>query len=151
MSEKSNDKVTINIIKIKNCINKSEKNDLNQLLKNQLEEFKDILRNAKGDSKINTFTIIKRKEYENIKERRPMLQKDLIIPFKEKTSNEVPPIERMEFNSPTNVLKEICLEIISFPTSCIAVVIRSVMLINCSQIKYELFIIMALKTILNIN
>ena len=61
-SEKFIDNVTIKIIAIKNCINISAKNDLNQLLKNQLVEFTEMLKKANGDSKINTFTIMKRKE-----------------------------------------------------------------------------------------
>ena len=63
-----------------------------------------------------------------------MLQNDFIIPVNEKTSKEVPSIESTEFNSPTNVLNEISLEIISWPISWIAVVPRLRILINCSQI-----------------
>ncbi len=133
--EKFKDNVTINIIVIKNCMNKRAKNDLNQLLKNQLNESKEALRIAKGDKIINTFIIIRRIEYENIKEIRPILQKDFSIPVKEKTSKEFPFIEITEFNSVTKVLNEIVLDTKLLPTSCNALVSKSVILINCSQIK----------------
>jgi len=133
--ENFKDNVTINIMVIKSCINKREKKDLNQLLKNQLKESKEALRIAKGDKIINTFIIIRRIEYENIKEIRPILQNDFSIPVNEKTSKEFPFIEITEFNSVTNVLNEIVLETKLLPTSCNAFVSKSVILINCSQIK----------------
>ena len=109
--------MTIKIIDIKNCKNSSEKKDLNHCLKNQLNESIDKDRNANGESKINTFIIIKRKEYENISVKRPVLQKDFIIPFSEKISIEVLSSEIIEFNSVTSVLKVISLEIILEPIS----------------------------------
>lgn len=133
--EKFKDNVTINIIVMKNCMNKREKNDLNQLLKNQLNESKEALIIAKGDKITNTFIIIRRIEYENIKEMRPILQKDFNIPVKEKTSKEFPFIDITEFNSVTKVLNEIVLDTKLLPTSCNALVSKSVILINCSQIK----------------
>lgn len=151
LDEKSKDNVTISIIVIKNCINRSEKNDLNQLLKNQLNELIEQLRIANGAKIINTFTIISRIAYENIKEISPILQKDFIIPVKEKMSKEVPDMEITEFNSVTNVLNEIVLEVKLLPISCNACVIKSVMLISCSQIKYELFMMIAHKINLKIN
>ncbi len=133
--EKFKDNVTINIIVMKNCMNKREKNDLNQLLKNQLNESKEALIIAKGDKITNTFIIIRRIEYENIKEMRPILQKDFNIPVNEKTSKEFPFIDITEFNSVTKVLNEIVLDTKLLPTSCNALVSKSVILINCSQIK----------------
>ncbi|MBS5786159.1 MAG: hypothetical protein ACLTTR_06780 [Clostridia bacterium] len=109
------------------------------------------LRIANGAKIINTFTIISRIAYENIKEISPILQKDFIIPVKEKMSKEVPDIEITEFNSVTNVLNEIVLEVKLLPISCNACVIKSVMLISCSQIKYELFMMIAHKINLKIN
>ena len=100
---------------------------------------------------MNTFTIISRIAYENIKEISPILQKDFIIPVTEKISKEVPDIDITEFNSVTNVLNEICLEVKLLPISCKACVIKSVILINCSHIKYELFMIIAHKINLKIN
>lgn len=82
-----------------------------------------------------TFTIIKRIEYENIKEIRSILQKDFNNPDKEKISKELPDIEIVAFSSVTNVLKDIVLETKLDPISCNDLVIKSVMLINCSQIK----------------
>lgn len=82
-----------------------------------------------------TFTIIKRIEYENIKEIRPTLQKDFNNSDKEKISKELPDIEIVAFSSVTNVLKDIVLETKLDPISCNDLVIKSVMLINCSQIK----------------
>ena len=74
-----------------------------------------------------------------------------LIPVKEKMSKEVPDIEITEFNSVTNVLNEIVLEVKLLPISCNACVIKSVMLISCSQIKYELFMMIAHKINLKIN
>lgn len=56
--EKFIDNVTINIITIKNCINKREKKDLIQLLKNQLKESVEELSIANGARTTKTFTII---------------------------------------------------------------------------------------------
>ena len=133
--ENFKDNVTINIMVTKNCINSKEKKERIQLLKNQLEAFKAQLKIANGDNITNTLIIIKRIEYENIREIRPTLQRDFNNPDKEKTSREFSEIEIVEFNSVTNVLKEISLEIKLEPTSCKDVVIKSVILINCSQIK----------------
>ena len=130
--ENFKDNVTINIMVTKNCINSKEKKERIQLLKNQLEAFKAQLKIANGDNITNTLIIIKRIEYENIREIRPTLQRDFNNPDKEKTSRE---FSEIEINSVTNVLKEISLEIKLEPTSCKDVVIKSVILINCSQIK----------------
>ena len=133
--EKFKDNVTINIIAIKNCMNNRAKKDLNQLLKNQLKESNEALRIANGDKITNTFIIMRRIEYENIKDTSPTLQNDFNIPVKEKTSKVFSFIEITEFNSFTNVLNEIVLETKLLPTSCNAFVIKSVILISCSQIK----------------
>ena len=148
---KSVEKTTNNINETKDCNNNNDTTVLNQDLKNQdVVEFIRV-RIAKGVINTNTFKITYLSEYVKSKFSKLIDIKLLSIPSKEKIFNPDVSKVTMLFNLRINWEKLILHPNICSPISRIDKDIRELILIICSQIKYDEFDNMAKINNLNKN
>ena len=132
---KSNAKTINKVRDINGCIKSSDKNILNQDLKNHAVELFINVKNANGISKIRTFTIINLREYVNNKFMKLIEIRLCNNPSKENTFKFVLSTVTTEFKFDIREEKEISSPNILLPMLLIASDNKEVKYINISHIK----------------